>query len=926
MEGTGCPKLSVKDNKRVSHTLFTSTATCSTTVKRKSVQHGSFGCNDVHNHPNATPGCIRCCQGLAKFCVHNVSCAKGRRVAPTHLQPSCLEQLRNHRQVQINKCSSSPRLPSTKGLDVQNRPVTGLFSPSRSSISQTVPTSNLRREINGNDVPPVRSEHGSQGICLPIELGSSVTQGSRDSNNRLLRRLSGCTSKPTDITDPCPNHGREVAVSRLVGEFRQVHTHTLSMPSLPGCSVEHSGKRKVPSREKVPESKVQDIDSPSRESSRFEGFAEPSRSIKFCKFSCTKGQASLSSTPLFPEYSRQDASCQTVHDSGTCPERVNLVVAEPHLSFSDSLRASNAFPSDRCLRPSLGSATRRPFVHGAVERTRTTDTLQPEGTSSITEDITGPGSVSVSFHGSMAVRQQNSRCFHSQGRRHEINSSLGLNNRYFQGSRSLSNSPSRSSHSRQIQLTRRSSVSLPIPPRMAPFAGVYRPDFQQIRGSGNRFVCVEKCACGGQLCVSGPTRRPSPIPRRFFPDLELPPSVAFSSSIFDPQGTHPSQPGQGPLSVSGASVGTGLLESRSQIPSASCSFHNQASEPPSSRHLDGPSTSQSTGNDARSMEMWGWSHSLNDWNRSQLDLLSSSWRPSTRSTYKAAWHRWLGWCNKEKADPCRPTGSILAKFLADLYLNENLSYNTILLHKSVVSTLCNTEISGVLSAHVLVKHVMKSIALRKPVPHKKTIWDVNVLISYLSSYEFNENNCFATARHTAMLLLLVSGRRIHDLTLLAVNQEHYIDNTDHIILWPRFGSKTDRSDFRQSGWKLLRNENIKNLDPVFWVKQCIKLFNQKRNSLNNYSLFVNLRSDTKAASRTVIAGWVKSLLSEAGIIAAPGSVRSAVASRSWADNVSVDEILLQGNWRSGDTFRRFYRREVVQAPVSSGISNCFRPI
>ncbi|KOB79390.1 Neuropeptide receptor A33 [Operophtera brumata] len=75
----------------------------------------------------------------------------------------------------------------------------------------------------------------------------------------------------------------------------------------------------------------------------------------------------------------------------------------------------------------------------------------------------------------------------------------------------------------------------------------------------------------------------------------------------------------------------------------------------------------------------------------------------------------------------------------------------------------------------------------------------------------------------------------------------------------------------------------------------------------------------KAASRTVIASWVKSALAEAGIIASPGSIRSAVASKNWADNVPVDEILSRGNWRSGNTFRQFYRPHRRMRTVT----NCF---
>ncbi|CAK1544863.1 unnamed protein product [Leptosia nina] len=87
----------------------------------------------------------------------------------------------------------------------------------------------------------------------------------------------------------------------------------------------------------------------------------------------------------------------------------------------------------------------------------------------------------------------------------------------------------------------------------------------------------------------------------------------------------------------------------------------------------------------------------------------------------------------------------------------------------------------------------------------------------------DEANVFQSCRHTALLLILYSGRRIHDLTLLA--------------------------------------------------------------------------ADSKRMHQ--------------GIKASPGSLRSAVASKSSSKNCPLDEILSKENWRSLNTFARFYCKEVV---------------
>ncbi|XP_045504508.1 uncharacterized protein LOC123701156 [Colias croceus] len=109
---------------------------------------------------------------------------------------------------------------------------------------------------------------------------------------------------------------------------------------------------------------------------------------------------------------------------------------------------------------------------------------------------------------------------------------------------------------------------------------------------------------------------------------------------------------------------------------------------------------------------------------------------------------------------------------------------------------------------------------------------------------------------------------------------------------------------------------VKNMVLEIWKcgggrKKLLDLGMDRRNLASVDNLFVTVCGKAKAASRTVIAGWVKSALREAGVEAAPGSVRSAVASRSWLDNESIDKILARGNWRSQNTFKKYYRKEIT---------------
>lgn len=90
------------------------------------------------------------------------------------------------------------------------------------------------------------------------------------------------------------------------------------------------------------------------------------------------------------------------------------------------------------------------------------------------------------------------------------------------------------------------------------------------------------------------------------------------------------------------------------------------------------------------------------------------------------------------------------------------------------------------------------------------------------------------------------------------------------------------------------------------------LLNERREVEKSSSLFITVRDQRKPASRAVIAVQVETIFEEAGISATSGSVRSAVASKSWLENHPLDKILTRENWFSAKTFQQFYRRETMR--------------
>jgi hypothetical protein len=135
----------------------------------------------------------------------------------------------------------------------------------------------------------------------------------------------------------------------------------------------------------------------------------------------------------------------------------------------------------------------------------------------------------------------------------------------------------------------------------------------------------------------------------------------------------------------------------------------------------------------------------------------------------------------------------------------------------VVANFANLSRTQELTGHPVVRQILKAISLKRAIglPEKREIWDVSTLISWISDHPPNQDSFFEVARHTAILLLLCSGRRVHDLTLLLSSRDGFQDLGDRAVFWPAFGSKTGTSGHRQSGWQLKQNPSNPLFDPLF---------------------------------------------------------------------------------------------------------------
>lgn len=910
---------------RLPYSLFDKTTTSHAVHFQKRYYSPRLKGNEIANNVIKENEGSRVRTTLAELPFKPVSEAKDRRVTTPGVQFTETKPVRLCEQVQVGKPTESSLVPTTKRLVSQNRSVKRLFSPADSAQPPQVFKVNIPRRTLTNDLFTLWAGHSSKNIRHFNQLGRPNTERKGHTDLNFSGRFSPGSPGPADSSNSNTLRGSFVRIIGLADQLQEIHPGSTKENPIFGDNVGSCPKSNVPTNREMPPNKGKNIAGPSQEKPVFKRGSKPFGHLEFCEHSSTVRSTTFPKATVVHQLVTERRPEHTIYDPHTGPNGTNVVATMSPNDFSAPLASSEPLSLDRCVRNRLGGSTRQYATERGLEPSGETITLKPKRDAGNPECIEKVQPTTSKLNSFASIRQQNCLMLPPKTGRDKVWAIDGTNLSGISLSSELSNSPELSSPTRQVQCRSRPAITRIVSPRMASAPGSHASGFYQMGDTRNRPFCVKSSPCYTPLRITRRDRQSRNFHRCLFSTVGLQTSLDISTPILDSQSSKPHESITRNVSCSSTSLGKSVLAPRSKETSYSSPVLNSESPQSYDRYEDNATSPKSTGAYNGNMEMWGWDKTLTDWTSEQLSLLHHSWRDSTKRSYRAAWRRWCHWSNKHGVYFDSPTGSDLARFLSDLHQKEGLAYNTILFHRSVVATLSNPNNQN-LGSHPLVVRILKAISMQKPKSSKAPIWDIDELSSWLCNNFNSTFSLFECSRRTACLLLLCSGRRVHDLTLLSIHPDHFSLTDSQAIFWPLFGSKTDCHDYRQSGWKLLKNTDNNALDPIFWINSLISLSSERRGICNTNNLFLTVRGRPKAASRTVIANWVKSLLQEAGIKASAGSIRPAVASKSWVLNFSLDSILSRGNWRSNNTFSRFYRREVKSSREIPVVSRLFQPV
>lgn len=860
-------------------------------------------------------------RAVSQLCVANVCDLKIKRKGSYNFQPPSLKQIHETQTISIVQSFSNAQVSSSQRLDGKARSESSLLSRTYKKQPPKVSTHKLSGTTTPDDVPTLRDGSVAHNVCLDHQLVSKRSQGQvQYADYSVLGRLPDRKSISQPFNPSCSSDSNLPVQSRLDREPGQKCDQTYSSDRIPGHSVGHGKQLKVTTWGK---SKENPSVSPKASRNRQlvpQAGAMPLRVSQLCGLHHPPGKAALSCDATLLQPTAYPSS--TLYTRGK--RRASLVAKEyiTEHKHTPSNHRGELHNYGR-VRHEMGSSHKQRKGARRLGRSPEKVALQPKG--NVCSDISDPssGSVDQELYDHSTDRQPHRSKLHKKRRRHQVTSTATTDHNTTDTDRRTKHGTAPALSTGKVQHGGRQPITQSRRLRMAPHERSLLSNIRNVGSARNRPLRFKNRSRRSKICLSRLVRLERLLSRRLFETLALPVGVGVPTPQPHAASASSHEHCDGHIHSDRARVDQTILETRPESTISNSTVENTPTPQRVEGHEDQPPAGTSTGHSSTSLASLGWDSLTQDWSPEEQNLLSSCWRESTFKTYIPIWNKWSQWCLQTNIDCKNPAPQSVARYLAYLNLKQNLAYRSILVHKSVISSIVETLTCVKISNSPIVKHMLKALSQAKPPPNKPPIWDARIVIKYLRDSNPNIDNLYEVSQRTAALLLLISGRRVHDLTLLRCTPDRFILGTDRITMIPVFGSKTDTSSYQQSNWTLLAATE-RNIDPVFWLKQLLKVTEDIRGSVTN--LFITIRNPIKPASPTIIGGWLKRLLTDSGVHSSPGSFRSAVSSLNWIENYPINDILSKANWKNENTFRNHYQREISQSSQTlneRSLSNLF---
>ena len=284
-------------------------------------------------------------------------------------------------------------------------------------------------------------------------------------------------------------------------------------------------------------------------------------------------------------------------------------------------------------------------------------------------------------------------------------------------------------------------------------------------------------------------------------------------------------------------------------------------------------------------------------------LIEKSTRGSTKTKYKCIVKKWTAYCT-DLGISTTATTNTFANFMASEF-DRRLSYSYI---KGYTAPLAMYT-KGI--DWTTIKKLKKGMHnVRPPQPKYCIIWDINIVLTWLSA--MRTDTLMLLSQKVTTLLMLLSGNRVNMLThmkmtSMVMTEEEVTFTFDAPLKHTREGVKGDIMTYRAYPEK--------SLCPVHAISEYI----EKRGELcADPHLFITTKPRNgghNPAHHDTLARWIKGMLEAAGVDTQKfqaHSCRAASTSAAALAGVSLATIIKSASWSNVTTYKKFYKREIEQ--------------
>ena len=317
-----------------------------------------------------------------------------------------------------------------------------------------------------------------------------------------------------------------------------------------------------------------------------------------------------------------------------------------------------------------------------------------------------------------------------------------------------------------------------------------------------------------------------------------------------------------------------------------------------------------------------------------IDTLRAARKSSTQGAYEAQWRVFCRWCRDGGHDPFSTSIEVLLEFF-DYLFQQGRAYSTIKGYTSMLTAI-RGQIDGYSFAnHPLVATFLKGV-LRKRPPVKSPVpaWDLDIVLNYLMSQEFEPSEQVSLdlwTLKTVFLLAICSACRCSELQALDRSEQFMIIRRRSLSLRTNlaFLPKVPKADYinREIFLEALPSQGpgrvskkLQTLCPV----RALRIYVDKSAPFRKPSvgqLFISYRRDNlgNPVTKQRIATWLVQLIKKAYVYfemdpplgVKAHSTRAMSTSVACERGMPIEDICRAATWAHDSVFASCYRLDTV---------------